>query len=86
MNDRQKAFKAYWIWAEVYGVSEIKLKTLSQFAEWLGDPMGPHREPAQADTIINVYNPAVMEKINKILGPHGRTLLKAMKAQDDGQA
>ena len=79
-----EAVAAFSVWARVfdkqYGTTAERMK---EFAEFLGDPMGPHRSSADEWLIINTNNPDVMSAIEKINGPHGYTFLKMLKAQNE---
>jgi hypothetical protein len=80
----QEAFAAYEIWAKVFNKpTGRQIDVMDEFAEFLGDPRGGHRSFADQQIIINTNNPEVMDKVRKINGPNGYTVLKMMKAQDE---
>lgn len=83
MRDNSKAIDAYKIWAEVQ-TEKMADSSIFKFAEFLGDAFGDHRKNKAARlAVVNIYNPEVMEKVEKILGPHGKTYIKIMEAQQD---
>lgn len=75
-----KAIAAAKLWCE----NEIvPIHAMYEFAEWLGDS---HPNPYNRDktiqnargAIVNIFNPEVRHKIDMILGPNGKALLKVM--------
>ena len=76
-----RASKAFHMYRKVFN-SPSFAEGMVQFAAFLGDPYDGERT-----AYVNIHNPDVLNKIDMILGPHGMTILKMWKAQqepDDG--
>lgn len=80
-NLNDLAVEAAKVWAVVIKGRELYTgpNDMMDFATFLGDPHYPKR-----GYIVNVDNPVVVDRLKKIVGPHGHTFLKIIEAQNSG--
>lgn len=75
--DDKLALSAYRMWAAVSEKGE-SIRTLYEFADYLGDPWFGDR-----DHIIDMTNPEVRRRVEQLAGPNGYTMAKAMLANKE---